>query len=355
MITENGKDLIAKYLLGYVPAYASYIAFGCGAEPGDAYDGTEETMQFEMLRVPISSRSVVNDAGVSKISFAGEIPLEQHYVITEIALWSDAKNAAAQSDSRVLFAFTDDEKWQALNEGSVEEIVYYQNPISGDTETETGDINVSDYIFAVDADNLSLQTNRGGQGARFLNKTIMIRGDAYPRKIFIDGRNVDFSRNASNDLLKLSFAMYPQAGNDPGDINAWAGSPNISGTVRFMRDPSLGINDEDPPAGAAVWRIEDMVTNKYNVAETTLGDIKTSAYGFSWSDTRYVEVEIDAFDPTWYFGIDAMRFDNVTSQNPLYTMSGYSVVPTPEAGETGLIVKKANTNAYAEFRFGVGI
>ena len=33
MITNTGKTIIAKYLLGQAPAYASYLAIGCGATP----------------------------------------------------------------------------------------------------------------------------------------------------------------------------------------------------------------------------------------------------------------------------------------------------------------------------------
>lgn len=33
MITNTGKNIMAKYLVGQTPAYASYIAIGCGAKP----------------------------------------------------------------------------------------------------------------------------------------------------------------------------------------------------------------------------------------------------------------------------------------------------------------------------------
>ena len=33
MITNTGKSIIAKYLVGQAPAYASYIAIGCGPKP----------------------------------------------------------------------------------------------------------------------------------------------------------------------------------------------------------------------------------------------------------------------------------------------------------------------------------
>ena len=50
----------------------------------------------------------------------------------------------------------------------------------------------------------------------------------------------------------------------------------------------------------------------------------------------------------WYVGIDVIRFDNVSTPNPLYVMSGYTSTDTP-------LVKGANTNAYAEFRFGLNV
>jgi len=33
MITNTGKTIIGKYLLGQAPAFASYIAVGCGPKP----------------------------------------------------------------------------------------------------------------------------------------------------------------------------------------------------------------------------------------------------------------------------------------------------------------------------------
>ena len=62
MITDVGKEIISKYLLGQTPAYATHISIGCGAVPLDANDSppspttlAEKTrMDFEMTRVPIT-------------------------------------------------------------------------------------------------------------------------------------------------------------------------------------------------------------------------------------------------------------------------------------------------------------
>jgi hypothetical protein len=69
VITNTGKSIIGKYLLGNTPSYASYIAVGCGATPLDTADSsgdysTKTNLDFEMFRVPISSKGFVNEGGV---------------------------------------------------------------------------------------------------------------------------------------------------------------------------------------------------------------------------------------------------------------------------------------------------
>ena len=80
----------------------------------------------------------------------------------------------------------------------------------------------------------------------------------------------------------------------------------------------------------------------------------------SWTNVRlsrvYVCVYKNDTDPApsdeYYIAIDAMRFDNINTPNPLYCMSGYSVVDTPLARP---IVKIANTSNYIEFRLSLGV
>lgn len=182
MITNTGKEIIAKYLMGIAPAYASYIAVGCGAKPrpnittiasassatalsittvtvantaglwvgakitkisgtgtlsttgntivtsinnnGTQFtispspvvelsgatisidiDPSEKVLDFEMFRVPISSRGYINDNGVNKIVFTAELPSEERYEISEIGLYSAGANPTAGSyDSKTLYA-----------------------------------------------------------------------------------------------------------------------------------------------------------------------------------------------------------------------------------------------------------
>jgi hypothetical protein len=68
MITNDGKEIISKYLLGQVPEYATHLAIGCGATPLDSNDPipnsaySSKRMDFEMTRVPISSKGFVDDS-----------------------------------------------------------------------------------------------------------------------------------------------------------------------------------------------------------------------------------------------------------------------------------------------------
>lgn len=53
-----------------------------------------------------------------------------------------------------------------------------------------------------------------------------------------------------------------------------------------------------------------------------------------------------------YLAFDGMRIENLTTQNPIYKMTGYSVVKNPNGYP---IVKAQNTNSFVEFRFNLGV
>jgi hypothetical protein len=58
MITNVGKNILGKYLVGETPSYAGYIAVGCGAQPVTSFGNyaTKTELDFEMFRVPITSK-----------------------------------------------------------------------------------------------------------------------------------------------------------------------------------------------------------------------------------------------------------------------------------------------------------
>lgn len=76
MLTNKGKNILAKYLIGQAPAYASYIAYGCGPSAIDIDSGSfgdysqKQSLDFEMFRSPIISRGYVTDVEQATISTA---------------------------------------------------------------------------------------------------------------------------------------------------------------------------------------------------------------------------------------------------------------------------------------------
>lgn len=214
MITDKGKEIISKFLLGQTPAYATHISIGCGGDrmvrdelvldqpayvvaedniskPLDAGDPVPVTsdlakktyMDFEMSRVPITSKGFVDDNEVSKLSFTAELPKENRYDITEIGLWSSGSNSLAKNfDSRIVFNFS--EPWQA-HSTSISEIPLPGSFILG----SEGDIDPKNlngvpinlkYFRALTDNTIFSYPDRKSrkEGPRFLDSKIFLRGDS---------------------------------------------------------------------------------------------------------------------------------------------------------------------------------
>jgi hypothetical protein len=101
-------------------------------------------------------------------------------------------------------------------------------------------------------------------------------------------------------------------------------------------------------------------TNRYFVEEMRLFNFVQET-GFSWQYVNSLKIyscvlksiegvvtEVD----THYIAFDAIRFDNVSTQNPLYGLVGYTVVKNTN-GEP--IEKSPNTNNYVEFRMALDV
>lgn len=453
MITDAGKEIISKYMLGQAPAYATHISLGCGAKPmtsgitgytvsnkelsasvatltttvdhdfypgdeveitsvGTPFNGvytvstrpssdtftyvlnsasvasasangqathkysTKQVMDFEMVRIPISSRGFVNDNGVSKLALSAEMPTEYRYEVSEVALWSAGANSAVTtSDSRILFTFDSTENWQlhkTASAGSTGPIPFYGGALDGGDNTFNINLpNIdNNLIFSTNADNASLQASirkNRQESSRFLNYTIFMRGDtsaidssfvvnsvtaSADSHIHLDGRNFNLSKNSPNDQIKVALSIVPQqASNTQPPYQTRI-------VIEFLQ------SEIDTTIGKATLKHEIPYTdlssdNRYVVITKSLKDIETTP-DFSWSDVRLTRIYVSVYkdngdtDPSdeYYVALDAIRFDNTNTPNPLYCMSGYAVVDSVLARP---ITKIANTSNYIEFRLTLGV
>jgi hypothetical protein len=382
MITDKGKEIFGKYLVGSAPAYASYIAIGCGAAPNPSgYETTagdlsawpqKTSLDFEMFRVPITSRGFVQDEdGNSQVVFSAEVPTTERYEITEVGIFSASSNPSSVGyDSRTLYAFTREEPWKYLEAALFTE----DQPL--DNLSASKDLSLS---FR---DNPAIQTNATNrmfraervvrsEQSRYFNNMIMLSSnfsdlsdsssiagewDLTDQDKISLATSVDLSRNSPLDQVKLALSVV--------DVDGTAGvAPNrVRVTLEFTTVNSGGSFRLDFESEVGAFS-----PSRYRVLEQSIGEGKT--YGtFLWSAVNNVNIYAAAVDefgeviveagtdlPYYYIALDAIRLENIGSKNPLYAMTGYTVIENTENGVARPIVKLPNTSAMVEFRLGVGV
>ena len=384
MITNKGKSIIGKYMLGQAPAYASYLAVGCGPIPLQTEDvadnfATKENLDFEMFRVPISSRGFVNENGIDKIVLTAELPTEERYEITEVGLYSAGSNpSAGAQDSKTVFAFTQGENWEYHTASAAIAIPIVSVPLDPNDDDIINATGTENGVFQTNADNsIFYNTDRVAryERARFLNNTILMQGDDSDlslggggsggvdnividsgNHIHLTSPNVDFSRNSPIDELKLAFSL----------VNRDGGSASVPDTIRILVD--FAGTDQTNPSTYARFEVNiedgvdgyDFATNRYFVVSKQLQELYKSQ-NFTWDAVNVVKIYVSIFDslsgglhPTsdYYIALDAMRLENIATVNPLYGLTGYSVIKNDDATT---IIKSPNTNNYVEFRFSIGV
>jgi hypothetical protein len=501
MITNTGKEIIAKYLMGTSPAYASYIALGCGARPrpnitsvgtasssgttftvsstngiwvgakitkvsgtgtlsasGDTIvtailtsstftvnyapsvafsgatigiqtDPATKVLDFEMFRVPISSRGYIKEDGLNKIILTGELPTEERYEISEVGVFSAGSNSNAGAyDSKTISAFADTENWK-YNDGS---------SLSSPTSITTSLIDASNIITStVDAIQTNsnnaafLNTTRAAryERCRYLNNVLMLRGNtshitsngtnftvgSNPKILQLSGQTVDLTRNSTSDLLKIAFSLVAVDGNAatiPDVVRVLVEFVNSDGTQSAKMEAEARNEDYQLSSNRYVViekRLDELVytptfswntvsvikiyTSTLNEFEInnkaltsdvatlttsaahgmatgnritvtgvdstfngtyTVTDVTTNTFSYAKTATNVTSAavspvgQVEVSRSGYFVALDAMRIDNVGTVNPLYGLTGYSIIQN-SAAET--IIKDPNTNNYIEFRF----
>jgi len=187
VITSKGKTIVAKYLIGQAPAYASYIAVGCGSKPISIEDDLEDysskqSLDFEMFRVPIVSRGYVSENDKERIVFTAELPAENRHEISEIGVYSAGSNPSAiGNDSRIIYSFSQGEQWEYHTESESVEVpvAFGYGPL--DPVSNLGNIEYAGSpVFRTTPDNrIFSNPSRLAryESTRFLNETIAIAGN----------------------------------------------------------------------------------------------------------------------------------------------------------------------------------
>lgn len=374
MITQIGKNILSKYLIGQAPAYASYIAAGCGptarlSTAVNADYSTQQSLDFEMFRSPIISRGYVTENGVTEIVLTAEVPTEERYEITEVGLFSAGSNpSAGANDSKTLYSFSQTENWEYHIAGSATAIPVIDRALDNNDEATQGQIvDDGNVVFSVNADNALFENNAArinrNERCRFLNSMIVINGDmsdiasvnnvlvpaAETPHIHLTGTSLNLDKNSANDELRLAFSVMNR-------LNDSSTPAKVRVVVEFTSDDTDSATRQYAQLQVEVLASE-LATNRYIVSSSTLQNLVKSAE-FSWQAMSIVKVyaqvldDLDSPDPDYYVAIDALRFENLNTVNALYGLTGYTVVKTRDANP---IVKDTNTSNLIEFRFAMDV
>jgi len=383
MITDKGRNILSKYLLGQTSSYASHIAVGCGARPLDFLDDINESvaeyrakgeLDFEMFRVPINSRGIVKENGTEYIVFTAELPSTERYAITELGVFSAGLNPeAGVAGSKILYTFSNVENWEFHTQTASSQITTPSNINTSndiDTDLQCFGINSNNPVFLYD-DRIARQ-----EAPRFLNNSIMLSGDSatiniddndnlipddtVSSHIHLTGATLNLDQNSPADELRLAFSIVDKTGIDLTDPEAEeADSPEeVRIVIEFASGEGASVQNavmeiqliNDPLNGV------DFSTNRYFVVTKKLEELKNSI-GFSWDSVTIVKayasvIYQDAPSDQFYVALDGLKLDNKTDIHPLYAMTGYTVIKNTDGVP---IIKASNSTSFVEFRFAIDL
>ena len=263
------------------------------------------TLEFESIRVPISSRGYVNDNGTNKIILTAQLPSEERYEFTEVGIYSAGSNRSAGAyDSKTISAFSGTEGWELSSNGSISGPSTAQGAPFLETEFSIIDSNnnitptppaikirATNGIFAND-------TRIGRyERTRYLDNVFLVRGDnsfiydsgmpewnidSSPKFLQLSSNIIDLSRNSSSDLLKLAFSIVSVNGGSslivPTDTFVVVEFSNSDRSQ--IAKMQIQINKDD----------YDLANNRYIVSPKKLQDLVYTTDQFSWKTINTVRV-----------------------------------------------------------------
>lgn len=381
MITNFGKNILAKYLVGQAPAYASFIAIGSGSRPiftGLPFDdySTKEQLDFETLRIPITSSGFVYDENDKpNICFLAEIPTNQRYGITEVGIFPALSNPSAGSlDSRIIYTFGEEENWEYHDEDTASSIRTELAPLNLDEPS--GRIAVIDTAFRTSPSNTlfasPIRTSML-EIPRFLDRCLIVKGDMsflesinqnlsivqdsenyFGSHLHYNGISLNFDRNSGEDEIRLAFSVLSKDEVQSQTVQSVKILVEFSDSdlpipESFAR-MQIDLNQTDPNVNFSL--------NRYFVAKQKLGEMVKSP-NFAWSSVNTVKIYVSVFETgvstpsdNFYVAFDGLRFENTTIKNSLYGLAGYSVIKTLDGKP---VIKESNTSNMIEFRFGLDV
>jgi hypothetical protein len=208
---------------------------------------------------------------------------------------------------------------------------------------------------------------------RFLNELVAISGDSSVLQldedagmvasigsshIHLTDARINLNKNAPSDELRFTFSVINKNGSldvNPDNVKILI-EFSSSDTTATGEHARLFVDIDDEEFNGDATESRDFSSNRYFAVSKQLQELSyTSA--FNWESVTVVKVYASVSkdnEPSsdYYVCLDGLRMENLSSNNPLYGLTGYSVIKNNDSLP---IVKAPNTSNFIEFRLSVGV
>jgi hypothetical protein len=320
-----------------------------------------------------------------RIIFKAELPTDQKYEMSEIALYpAENNNLASSYDSKIMAGFLENEGWGYAESSGTSVTVSQIDSTSANIGNTNGFITSSTFVNSdneqvsalfVNSDNILFEYKTGEvysrkarlEAPRLYNKSLIVKGNM--SNFTTDDMNTsgisyitteqltfNFKDNSPNDYIKLAFSLIDDSPTSP------ATPYKIRLRWEFLNIASSGTSlkatIKEVISSGSEYYTQINSGNRYVVVAKQLKDFIKDV-DFSWSNVNGIRIYIQTIDAaeTWdqsYISFDGMRIDNENTYNPLYGMIAYSRLRN-QYSENLTITKGENTTGYIEYRLGLGI
>jgi hypothetical protein len=266
-------------------------------------------LEFESIRVPISSRGYVNDNGTNKIILTAQLPSEERYEFTEIGIYSAGSNRSAGAyDSKTISAFSATEGWQLNANNAVSDPA--TNSLANVLPFQEYDVSIINTSNNITATNPAIKIRATNgifanetrieryERPRYLDNVFLLKGNncfiynSGQPELSIDQDNrkflqlsssvIDLSKNSSSDLLKLAFSIVSVNGDSsnivPEDTFIVVEFSNNNNVEQYAK-MQITINKND----------YNLTQNRYVVVTQKLEDLFYTSQ-FSWKTANTVKI-----------------------------------------------------------------
>jgi hypothetical protein len=326
------------------------------------------SLDLEMFRIPITTKNSFIENGLSKIMFSADLPTTNRYEISEIGIFSDIRDNTAKVNSQTLFDFST-ETWQYHSSTSISDILF--KSIALDDGSFTNEIMVTDPVFEANANNVvfnnATRINRQ-ERPRFYNNSYFVYGN---NAAFTVSSNKLTPSGTTNHIEISNISLSQLKGASPSDeiklalsiVNkapATAAPDEIRVLLEFATIDSSGSSTSTYKYkrfhGILTSTQQDFTKNRYVVFTKKLSELESSDQ-FDWDEVKFVKIYssvLSSGSPSanYLLAFDTISFNYATSNNPLYGLTGYTVIKNTN---NLTITKEENAQQTIQFQFVVGI